>query len=52
MSKKILIIGNGFDLAHGLPTNYSDFLAFSHEFMKLYEVDSEKSDEEDRKSVV
>jgi hypothetical protein len=24
----ILIIGNGFDLAHGLPTNYKDFLMF------------------------
>ena len=22
----ILVIGNGFDLAHGLPTNYVDFL--------------------------
>jgi hypothetical protein len=22
----ILIIGNGFDLAHGLPTRYSDFM--------------------------
>lgn len=26
--KKILIIGNGFDLAHGLPTKYIDFLEF------------------------
>ena len=25
---KILVIGNGFDLAHGLPTKYSDFLGF------------------------
>lgn len=24
----ILVIGNGFDLAHGLPTSYPDFLAF------------------------
>ena len=24
----ILVIGNGFDLAHGLPTKYSDFLNF------------------------
>lgn len=23
---EILIIGNGFDLAHGLPTKYTDFL--------------------------
>ncbi len=26
--KKILILGNGFDLAHGLPTCYSDFLKY------------------------
>lgn len=26
--ENILIIGNGFDLAHGLPTKYSDFLKF------------------------
>lgn len=26
--KKILLIGNGFDLAHGLPTSYSYFLDF------------------------
>ena len=26
----ILIIGNGFDLAHGLPTSYVDFLKFFH----------------------
>lgn len=25
---KILVIGNGFDLAHGLPTKYTDFLHF------------------------
>ena len=24
----ILVIGNGFDLAHGLPTKYTDFLFF------------------------
>lgn len=26
--RKILLIGNGFDLAHGLPTSYSYFLDF------------------------
>ena len=26
----ILIIGNGSDLAHGLPTTYKDFLKFGH----------------------
>lgn len=24
----ILVIGNGFDLAHGLPTKYYDFIKF------------------------
>ena len=24
----ILVIGNGFDIAHGLPTQYSDFLEY------------------------
>lgn len=30
----ILVIGNGFDLAHGLPTRYDDFLNFVEEFTK------------------
>ena len=30
---KILVIGNGFDLAHGLPTKYTDFLNFSELFI-------------------
>ena len=30
----ILVIGNGFDLAHGLPTRYDDFLTFVEEFKK------------------
>lgn len=29
----ILVIGNGFDLAHGLPTKYTDFLCFIDEFV-------------------
>ena len=36
MSKRILILGNGFDLAHGLPTKYSDFLDFAEWAMKIY----------------
>lgn len=28
----ILVVGNGFDLAHGLPTKYSDFLEFVQAF--------------------
>lgn len=26
--KNVLLIGNGFDLAHGLATGYTDFLNF------------------------
>lgn len=33
---KILLIGNGFDLAHKLPTKYEDFLAFCEEVRTLY----------------
>ncbi|MGL5354261.1 MAG: AbiH family protein, partial [Clostridium sp.] len=32
---KILIIGNGFDLEHGLPTKYWDFMMFIKSFKKL-----------------
>ncbi|MBU3102571.1 AbiH family protein [Clostridium gasigenes] len=28
----ILVIGNGFDLAHGLPTTYADFMGFMYYF--------------------
>lgn len=28
----ILVIGNGFDLAHGLPTTYTNFLEFIEAF--------------------
>lgn len=37
---KILIIGNGFDLYHNLPTRYSDFLFFAqhwNEFKRFYD---------------
>lgn len=30
----ILVIGNGFDLAHGLPTTYGDFLKFVQNFQE------------------
>ncbi|MCC3360369.1 bacteriophage abortive infection AbiH family protein [Holdemanella porci] len=36
----ILVIGNGFDLAHGLPTRYDDFLNFVEEFIE-YKVTNE-----------
>ena len=32
----ILIIGNGFDLAHGLPTRYDDFLDFCERARRIY----------------
>lgn len=38
----ILIIGNGFDLAHGLPTTYNDFLGFIEYFNLIYN-NSEKN---------
>lgn len=33
----ILVIGNGFDLAHGLPTKYIDFLNFVQAFQRFKE---------------
>ena len=36
----ILIIGNGFDLAHGLPTTYKDFLDYVHVFKYYYETEN------------
>lgn len=35
-SMNILVVGNGFDLAHGLPTRYSDFLNFIKEFKSYF----------------
>ncbi len=32
----ILVIGNGFDLAHGLPTKYTDFLEFAKVIRQLF----------------
>lgn len=34
----ILVVGNGFDLAHGLPTKYSDFLDYLTLYIMKYEV--------------
>lgn len=34
--KTVLILGNGFDLAHGLPTRYSDFLDFCQMVEKFW----------------
>ena len=33
---KILLIGNGFDLAHNLPTSYTDFLQFCQKTRQIY----------------
>ncbi len=33
----ILVIGNGFDLAHGLPTKYGDFLEFCERVKGIYD---------------
>lgn len=33
---QILMIGNGFDIEHKLPTQYKDFLQFTEEFLKIY----------------
>lgn len=33
----ILVIGNGFDLAHGLPTTYQDFLKFTDDYRPFLE---------------
>ena len=36
MGKTLLILGNGFDLAHSLPTRYADFLEFSNCVLQIY----------------
>lgn len=41
--KTILILGNGFDLAHGLPTKYSHFLEFCQRVMRIFTYDKEQS---------
>ena len=37
--KSILILGNGFDLAHNLPTKYSNFLDFCKIVDKFFKDD-------------
>lgn len=36
MALNVLVVGNGFDLAHGLPTKYSDFLDFITLYITKY----------------
>lgn len=38
----ILVIGNGFDLAHGLPTRYTDFLEFVKVIRQVVNIKSRK----------
>ncbi len=33
----LLVLGNGFDLLHGLPTTYKDFIDFTRYFVCRYE---------------
>ena len=42
--KTILILGNGFDLAHGLPTRYSDFLEFCQRVTTIWAYDTTSTD--------
>lgn len=46
----VLIIGNGFDLAHGLQTSYKDFLTFTKEFAN-YKTITEKGNVIDRQNL-
>ena len=41
----ILVIGNGFDLAHGLPTKYTDFLHFAQVYEECYKTEIINSQE-------
>lgn len=38
-----LIIGNGFDLAHNLPTKYEHFLKYADAFKQLKDIYTQKS---------
>ncbi|NSG66037.1 AbiH family protein [Blautia wexlerae] len=39
----ILLIGNGFDLAHNLPTTYNHFLNFCQKARRIYTLDTQVS---------
>lgn len=52
MGSKVLIIGNGFDLAHGLPTSYADFLEFAERFQAIYIREETVTLEEVRKDYI
>lgn len=40
---KVLIIGNGFDIYHGLPTRYNDFLFLAEHWKEFYKAYSDSS---------
>ena len=44
MGKTVLILGNGFDLAHSLPTRYSNFLDFCQKVEYIWSFNWNKSD--------
>ena len=48
--KTILILGNGFDLAHNLPTRYADFLVFCEKVETLFRQWKNNTLEEDFKN--
>lgn len=48
----ILIIGNGFDLAHGLPTKYTDFLQYCRDYDKNDPVSISNEQNEEFNSLV
>jgi len=39
---RIVIIGNGFDKAHGLPTRYAEFLDFLRDSIAKYEEENNR----------
>lgn len=49
--KTILVLGNGFDIAHGLPTRYSDFLEFCDRIENIYSFRSEGSRENEYRAI-
>lgn len=50
--KKILLIGNGFDLAHGLPTSYSFFLDFCDKIKETLLFPKFSNDDEWKKDII
>ena len=47
--KTVLILGNGFDLAHGLPTRYSDFLEFCQRVNTIWTYNPESNNGQTKK---